>query len=99
MSNERVALALIIGQLAMCSGRREHVLGPSARSEVTAREDTTRMPVPPRSATVIDVTSPITISGTVTDLTYNVTGSMPKATAISLSATGRLERVRVNVNG
>jgi hypothetical protein len=32
-------------------------------------------------------------------VTYNVTGSMPKATAIDLGTTGRLERVRVNVNG
>jgi hypothetical protein len=57
------------------------------------------MPVPPQSSTVIDLTSPITISGTVTDVTYNVTGSMSGSTAISLGTTGRLERVRVNVNG
>jgi hypothetical protein len=86
--------------------------GPSATSEAPTTEstrssaggdaasvDTTRMPVPPQSSKVIDVTSPITISGTVTDVTYNVTGSMPKATAIELGTTGRLERVRVNVNG
>ena len=64
-----------------------------------ASVDTTRMPVPPQSSTIINVTSPITISGTVTDVTYNVTGSMPNATAINLGTTGRLERVRVNVNG
>jgi hypothetical protein len=57
------------------------------------------MPVSPQSSTTINVTSPITISGTVTDVTYNVTGSMPNATAINLGTTGRLERVRVNVNG
>jgi hypothetical protein len=57
------------------------------------------MPVPPQSSRIINVTSPITISGTVTDVTYNVTGSMPNATAINLGPTGRLERVRVNVNG
>jgi hypothetical protein len=57
------------------------------------------MPVPPQSSTVINVTAPITITGTVTDVTYNVTGSMPSATAINLGTTGRLERVRVNVNG
>jgi len=57
------------------------------------------MPKPPRSSTVIEVRSPLTISGTVTDVTYNVTGSMPDATAIDLGETGRLERVRVNVNG
>jgi hypothetical protein len=57
------------------------------------------MPVPPQSSTVINLTAPITISGTVTDVTYNVTGSMPSSTAINLGSTGRLERVRVNVNG
>ena len=57
------------------------------------------MPVAPNTSTVINVTSPITISGTVTDVTYNVTGSMPNSTAITLTSTGRLERVRVNVNG
>ena len=77
---------------------------PDAASTTTtstdaASVDTTRMPVPPQSSTVINVTSPITISGTVTDVTYNVTGSMPNSTAISLGSTGRLERVRVNVNG
>ena len=89
-----------------------NVSEPSAKSEVTttgstrsssgegaASVDTTRMPVPPQSSTIINVTSPITISGTVTDVTYNVTGSMPNSTAISLGTTGRLERVRVNVNG
>jgi hypothetical protein len=94
--DERVALALVVGQLVMCSGGRDcarlDVQGPSS-------VDTVRMPAPPRSGTVIDVTSPITISGTVTDVTYNVTGSMPRQTAISLGTTGRLERVRVNVNG
>jgi hypothetical protein len=64
-----------------------------------ASVDTARMPAPPRSSKIIDVTSPITISGTVSDVTYNVTGSMPNASAIDLGTTGRLERVRVNVNG
>jgi hypothetical protein len=86
---------LIIGHLVLlCCGRRDHT-----PIQALGSADRTRMPVPPRSSTVIDVTSPITISGTVTDVTYNVTGSMPDATAIDLGSTGRLERVRVNVNG
>jgi hypothetical protein len=64
-----------------------------------ASVDTTRMPVPPQSSKIINVTSPIKISGTVTDVTYNVTGSMPSSAAITLGTSGRLERVRVNVNG
>ncbi len=98
--NERIARALIIGQLLLCCGRRDHVRTNAFRTPATSDVvDTTRMPVPPQSSAVIDVTSPITISGTVTDVTYNVTRSMPSSTAISLGTTGRLERVRVNVNG
>ncbi len=72
---------------------------PPSQPGGAASVDTTRMPVPPQSSKVINITSPITISGTVTDVTYNVTGSMTSSTAITLGSTGRLERVRVNVNG
>src|SRR5262245_22351165 len=109
-----IALLIAHVVLLCCGRRdsaKMHVVEPSARSEVTttgsprsssgegaASVDTTRMPVPPQSSTVINLTSPIKIAGTVTDVTYNVTGSMPSSTAISLGTTGRLERVRVNVN-
>lgn len=75
------------------------VVTPPPPSGGAASVDTTRMPVPPQSSTVVNITSPITITGTVTDVTYNVTGSMPNSTAITLTSTGRFERVRVNVNG
>jgi len=101
--SHRIALALIIGQLVLLGCGRQEVTttGNTRRSSGEDAEsvDTTRMPVPPQSSTMINVTSPITISSTVTDVTYNVTGSMPNATAITLGTSGRLERVRVNVNG
>jgi hypothetical protein len=100
----RIVLPLLLGHLVLlCCGRRDHAtnnMPPRLSLDVEeASVDILRMPAPPRSSTVINVTSPITISGTVTDVTYDVTGSMPRATAIELGTTGRLERVRVNVNG
>jgi hypothetical protein len=55
-----------------------------------------RMPVAPQSSTVINVSAPITISGSVTDVIYNVTAAI--ADAIVLTSTARLERVRINAN-
>jgi hypothetical protein len=64
-----------------------------------ASVDTSRMPAMPQSSTVINVTSPITISTAMHDVTYNVTGSMTSSTAVTLTDTGSLERVVVKLNG
>ena len=62
-----------------------------------ASVDLSRAPDPPRTSSVIDLTAPITVSDTVTDVTYNVTAAIAGA-AVNLTPTGRLERVVVRVN-
>jgi hypothetical protein len=55
------------------------------------------MPVPPQGSTVINLSAPITVSTTVSDVTYNVVSPIGGA-AITLTSTGKLVRVVVKVN-
>jgi hypothetical protein len=71
---------------------------PTTGYTQAASVDTSRMPVPPQSSTTVNLTGPITISSTVTDVTYNVIAPINGA-AVTLTSTGRLERVVVRANG
>ena len=61
-----------------------------------ASVDLSRRPVAPQAGTVINLSAPITVSSTVSDVTYNVTAAM--GVAVTVTATGRLNRVVVNSN-
>jgi hypothetical protein len=80
------------------SDGKKVVFGSSGYTDA-ASVDTSRMPPSPQSSTVINLTSPITINSSVTDVTYNVTSSMANSSAITLTSTGSLERVIVETNG